>query len=75
MKMSFQACKILKALKANAEANTVIDENGHVWASVYEYNAKPANISDIDFAGYLQALKEIGIYKSNGKCFGIVLVM
>lgn len=63
--------KVLFSLRANTESTKII--NGEMWGTVYLDNAHLATISANQFAGFLSALKQAGLYQpTNDECFGLV---
>ena len=67
------AAEVLKSLRANVES-TRTNAAGK-WGQVYLDNAIPDGMSRRSFAGYLSALHEAGLYRSQGDdCFGDVLI-
>jgi len=64
---------VLASLRANVEGR--MTRNGQEWGQVYLDNAKPDGMNRHQFAGYLSALTERGLYKAQGDdCFGDVLI-
>lgn len=72
MALSAKAAQVLAALRSSTEGSSE-EIKGVVFKSVYLDNARPAGMSARSFAGYLSALEEAGLYKSQGDdCFGMV---
>lgn len=67
--LSQQAESLYNRLKSYAESEV---RDG--WFSVYLDNAKPDDMSGSQFAGYLSALQQAGLYKQIDGCFGMVKV-
>lgn len=70
--MTFQALRLLNALRRSADGCVETDSNGVRWAQVCILNVQVPGIEPKQKSGYLSQIAKAGFYRAHNKYFGMV---